>query len=121
LNVINVRKTFDESSARQIEVFKRGRAMLGEFGTPLFARAVEPLLIEHGSDQGIELLVQSTVAEDTKDGPNGKKDYGLKLLYVLDLNQNLIAHCLEEAQLVCKPGNHQPITPALGALTVDTW
>ena len=46
LNVINIRRAFDDSAAQQIDVFKRGREQLGELGTPLFARAVEPLLID---------------------------------------------------------------------------
>ncbi|MDB4958378.1 MAG: uncharacterized protein JWO36_5947 [Myxococcales bacterium] len=121
LNVVNIRRAFDESAVRQIEIFKQGREQLGEHDTPLFARGVEQLLYDKGRDADIQLLVQSTVAQDTREGPNGKKDYGLRLAYVLDLNQNLVAHCLEEAQLVCKPGNHEPIGPALGQLTVETW
>ena len=122
LNVMNVRRAFDDSAAKQIDVFKRGREFLGEFGTPLFARALEPMLIDHGSDQAIQQLVKNTVVGDTKDGPNGKKDYGLKLAYVLDPSQNVVAHCLEGAQLECKSSlAHEPIGPALGALTVETW
>jgi serine phosphatase RsbU (regulator of sigma subunit) len=120
LNVMNVRKAFDDSAARQIDVFRRGRAMLGELGTPLFARAVEPLLIDR-RDAEIELLVKSAVAQDTKDGGNGKKDYGLALAYVLDLHQNVVVHCVEGAKLECKPGNHEPISPMLGQLTMQTW
>jgi len=33
LNVINVRKAFDDTTARQIEIFRTGRETLGEFGT----------------------------------------------------------------------------------------
>ena len=121
LNVMNVRKALDESTGRQIDAFRRGREQLGQFGTPLFARAMEQLLIDHGRDGDIQLVVQSTVGGDTKDGPNGKKDYGLKFAYVLDLNQNMVVHCLEGATLDCKPGEHHPITPAFGQLALDTW
>jgi serine phosphatase RsbU (regulator of sigma subunit) len=121
LNVFNVRRAFDDSAAQQIDIFERGRKTLGEVGTPLFARAVEQLLIDHGRDADILTLVQNTVAQDDKDGPNGKKDYGLKLAYVLDLHQNVVAHCLEDAKVECKDGRHEPIGAAFGPLTVDTW
>src|SRR5215475_13680914 len=121
LNVVNIRRAFDESAKQQIDVFRTGREAAGEFGTPLFARAVEQLLIDRGRNADILSLVQQTVAQDTKDGPNGQKDYGLKLAYVLDLNQKLVAHCFEEAKLDCAPGNHEKVGPARGQLTVDTW
>src|SRR5215831_16769302 len=121
LNVMNIRRAFDESAKQQIEVFRTGREAAGEFGTPLFARAVEQLLIDRGRDADILSLVQQTVAQDTKDGPNGKKDYGLKLAYVLDLNQKVVAHCFEEPKLTCRPGDHKPVDAAFGQLTVDTW
>ncbi|HEY0192604.1 MAG TPA: SpoIIE family protein phosphatase [Kofleriaceae bacterium] len=121
LNVMNIRRAFDESTKENIEVFRAGREASGEFGTPLFARAVEQLLIDRGRDADILSLVQQTVAQDTKDGPNGKKDYGLKLAYVLDPNQKMVASCFEDAKLDCRPGNHDPVGPAFGQLTVDTW
>ena len=122
LNVVNIRRAFDESAKQQIDVFRTGREAAGEFGTPLFARAVEQLLIDRGRDPDILSLVQQTVAQDTKDGPNGKKDYGLKLAYVLDLNQKVVAHCFEEPKLTCFEGQgHAPIGPGLGQLTVETW
>jgi serine phosphatase RsbU (regulator of sigma subunit) len=121
LNVINIRRAFDESAKQQIEVFRAGREASGEFGTPLFARAVEQLLIDRGRDPDILTLVQQTVAQDDKDGPAGKKDYGLKLAYVLDLNQKVVARCFEEAKLDCAAGNHEPVGPAQGALTAETW
>jgi serine phosphatase RsbU (regulator of sigma subunit) len=121
LNVMNIRRAFDESAKQQIEVFRTGRETAGEFGTPMFARAVEQLLIDRGRDADILSLVQQTVAQDTKDGPNGKKDYGLKLAYVLDPKQKLVAHCFEDTRLECVAGNHEPVGPANGQLTVDTW
>src|ERR1051325_4298288 len=121
LNVMNIRRAFDESAKQQIEVFRTGRESSGEFGTPVFARAVEQLLIDRGRDADILSLVQQTVAQDTKDGPNGKKDYGLKLAYVLDLNQKVVAHCFEEPKLTCVAGDHKPVGPAFGQLTVEPW
>ena len=121
LNVINVRKAFDDSTQRQIEVFRSGRETLGEFGTPLFARAVSQLLFDKGRDADILSLVQETVEQDTKDGATDRKDYGLKLAYVLDPNQKVVAYCQESAKLECAPGNHEPISPAIGQLAVDSW
>jgi serine phosphatase RsbU (regulator of sigma subunit) len=127
LNVMNIRRAFDESAKQQIEVFRAGREASGEFGTPLFGRAVEQLLIDRGRDADILSLVRETVAQDSKDGPGGRKDYGLKLAYVLDLNQKVIAHCFEETTPPkCQyggrePGSHEPVGPAHGQLTVDTW
>ncbi len=120
LNVFNIRRTFDESTARQIDVFTRARETAGEVGTTLFARAVEPLLIDKHDDQ-IDLLVRTAVTQDTKDGPAGKKDYGLALAYILDLHQNVVVRCVEGAQLDCKAGNHEPVSAALGQVTVDSW
>ncbi len=120
LNVINVRKAFDESRTRQIDIFRKGRETLGEFGTPLFARAVSQLLFDKGRDPDILSVVKETVEQDTKD-IDGKKDYGLKLAYVLDLNQKVIAHCYEEAKLVCSIDNHEPMSPAISPIAADSW
>ena len=121
LNVVNVRKAFDESSTRQIEIFRSGRETLGEFGTPLFARAVSQLLFDKGRDPDILSVVKETVEQDTKEGLAGKKDYGLKLAYVLDLNQKVIAHCYEEAKLECGIGNHEPMSPAISPIAAESW
>jgi serine phosphatase RsbU (regulator of sigma subunit) len=121
LNVVNVRRELDTSVARRIEDFKQGRISLGELGTPLFARAMESLLIDHGRDAEIQLVVQNTVAGDTKDGPNGKKDTVLALAFVLDPNQKMVANCVETTKLDCKPGNHQPVSADFGPLTVEAW
>src|SRR5215469_3123288 len=70
LNVVNIRRTFDDSTARQIELFERDGETTGEASTTLFARAVEPLLIDKHDDQ-IDLLVRTAVAQDTKKGAPG--------------------------------------------------
>jgi serine phosphatase RsbU (regulator of sigma subunit) len=122
LNVINIRRAFDESARQQTEVFRAGRETAGEFGTPLFARAVESALIDHGRDNEIEDLVSHTVAQDTKEGPGGKKDYGLRLAYVLDQRQEVVVRCFEDTKLECtRPANHQPVGPTSGKLTAETW
>ncbi|NVB81210.1 MAG: SpoIIE family protein phosphatase [Kofleriaceae bacterium] len=121
LNVMNIRRTFDETTTDKIRLFRDGRRQIGEIGTPLFARASEALLLEKGRDAEILTLVQNAVREDTQDGPGGKKDYVLRLAYVLDLNQKVIAHCHEGTQLDCKVVDHQAVSPALGQITVDSW
>jgi serine phosphatase RsbU (regulator of sigma subunit) len=123
LNVVNIRRNFDTSAKAQIDQFKRGRQTLGELGTPLFARAVEPLLIDRHDDE-IALLAKSAVGQDTKDGPpsaHGARDYGLKLALVLDLNQKVVVHCLEGTSVDCEPGNHEPVSAAMGKVTFDVW
>lgn len=120
LNVINVRKAFDESSTAQIEIFRRGRETLGEFGTPLFSRAVSQLLFDKGRDPDILTVVKETVEQDTKE-KDGKTDYGLKLAYVLDLNQKVIAHCFESPKLECAIGNHEPMSAAISPIAAESW
>ncbi len=121
LNVVNVRKAFDEGSQRQIEIFRSGRETLGEFGTPLFARAVSQLLFDRGRDPDILSVVKETVEQDTKEEKGGKKDYGLKMAYVLDLNQKVIAHCYEEAKLECAAGNHEAMSAAVSPIANESW
>lgn len=120
LNVVNIRRAFDDSVEQQIAVFRSGRLQLGEVGTPLLARAVEPLLIDRHDDE-IALLVSGAVSQDTKIDPSGTKDQGLKLAYVLDLNQNMVVSCIEGARLDCKPGGHKPVSSAFGPLVQETW
>jgi serine phosphatase RsbU (regulator of sigma subunit) len=121
LNVMNIRRAFDESAKQQIEVFRAGREASGEFGTPLFGRAVQQLLFDQGRDKDIHELVRETVAQDTRDGLNGKKDYGVKLAYVLDLNQKMVSYCVENPDMACMEGNHEAVGPALGPLISDSW
>ncbi len=122
LNVINIRKAFDESAKQQIDVFTTGRASAGDFGARLLARAVQQLLYDRGRDNDVTKLLRETVASDTKEGPNGKTDYGLRFAYVLDQAKQLITLCSEEAKLDCtQPPNHAAIAMALGALPNDSW
>ncbi|MBS1118341.1 MAG: hypothetical protein H6Q90_569 [Deltaproteobacteria bacterium] len=123
LNVMNVRRVFSDTTQQQIEMFRNGRETLGEFGTPLFARAVEGALIDHGKDVDIVRLASSTVGGDTQEA-NGKKDYGLRFAMVLDLHQAVVAQCAEDVELRCTAENnqtHEPIGPALGPLAVEAW
>jgi len=122
LNIMNIRRSFDESAAKRVELFQDARTQIGQLGTPLFARATEALVMERGRDKDILTLVQNAVREDTQEGRGGKKDYVLKLAYVLDLNQKVIAHCHEGTTLDCKAFDpHEAVSPALGPITVESW
>jgi serine phosphatase RsbU (regulator of sigma subunit) len=121
LNVVNIRRSFDESAARRVELFETARTQIGRLGTPLFARAAQALVLERGRDPEILTLVQNAVREDTRDD-KGRRDYVLRLAYVLDQNQQVIASCIEAAQVECKlPEGHQAVGPALGPLVVASW
>jgi serine phosphatase RsbU (regulator of sigma subunit) len=123
LNVMNTRKVFDDTTGKQINVFREGRELLGAFGTPAFARAVEPMLINR-QDAEMLTLLNSTVTQDTQELAGGKRDYGLKLGFILDGNQGLVAHCFEDTGSVdvrCTPGTHEPISEGLGKLTSEAW
>src|SRR4029078_7267688 len=115
LNVMNIRKAFDEAAGQRVELFTKDRTQIGQIGTPLFAGATEAMIVDRGSDKGILALVQRTVGGDTQDQGNGKKDFVLKLAYVLDMNQKVIAHCHEGSTLDCSKVSeeHAPITAAL--------
>jgi phosphoserine phosphatase RsbU/P len=122
LNVMNIRKVFDDATGKQISVFRDGRELLGDFGTPAFARAVEPMLINR-QDAEMLTLLDGAVRQDTRE-LRGKRDYGLKLGFILDGNQGLVAHCFEDtgsAEVRCKPGAHEPISETLGRLTAEAW
>ncbi|HWU88696.1 MAG TPA: SpoIIE family protein phosphatase [Kofleriaceae bacterium] len=100
----NLGKVFDDTAARQIRTFEQGRELLGETGTLLFARTVQPLVVEN-KDNEIGPLMKEMIGQDTKDAGGGRKDFLLKLAFVLDLNQKLMVHCFEDAkQLACVEG-----------------
>ncbi|HWO22029.1 MAG TPA: SpoIIE family protein phosphatase [Kofleriaceae bacterium] len=121
LTVFNIRRVFDETTRRQVAVFENGRETLGENGTPLFAQALQPLVLDNRTADTKELL-QQTVAQDTKDDAGGM-DYGLKLAFVLDLNQNLIAHCFEDQKLACVEGvvPREGVAQVKHKLTAEVW
>ena len=121
LEVNNIRRAFDDGAEQRIKTFKQGRELIGESGTPLFARSILSMLISRGQDSELLELVRSTVAQDTRDTEDGHKDYGLKLAYVLDLHRGLVAHCLEDGEVKCALGDHNPIGNKLGPLTDDSW
>jgi serine phosphatase RsbU (regulator of sigma subunit) len=118
---MNIGRVFDETTRRQIEEFENGREALGETGTPLFAQALQPLVLDNRTPE-IEELLQTTIAQDTKDAAGGK-DYGLRLAFVLDLNQGLMAHCFEDGKLACVEGMlpRKGIEQVGHALSTEAW
>jgi len=120
LNVMNVRKAFDSNTEQQIETYRTGRERAGEAFTPVFARAVEPALIDKGDDMSTRALVKNTVAADTKETPDGT-ELGLRFALVLDGNRNVVAQCMEDPQPRClEEGSHPPVSDALG-ITSQAW
>jgi serine phosphatase RsbU (regulator of sigma subunit) len=121
LTVMNIRRVFDETTRRQIDEFENGREALGETGTPLFAQALQPLVLDNRTPE-IKQLLERTIAQDTKDGAGGK-DYGLRLAFVLDLNQGLMAHCFEDQELACVEGvlPRKGIEQVQQALSTGAW
>src|SRR5262249_15492104 len=104
LNVMNVRRAFDDAARERTNKFRESREILGENVSQLVARAIETPLIQN-QDAEILLVIQRAVLLDTRDGRAGKKDYGLRLAYVLDQNQKLVVMCFEDPDLKCIPAN----------------
>lgn len=120
LNVLNVRKVYDQAAEEQVKVFRQGRERLGELLTPVFARSIEPQLAQNQFEE-IGPLVQTVVAQDTRDEA-GKKDYGLRFVLVLDRNQGLTTYAHEGNELELKAGDHTPVTAATSSeLAAKAW
>src|SRR5262245_32175591 len=100
LTVINIRRVFDETTARLVAEFEKGREVLGGAQTPLFGQALLPLVTDNRTAE-IKILLENAIVQDTK---KDAKDYGLRLAFVLDLSQLLMVHCFEGEQLACVEG-----------------
>jgi len=122
LSITNIRKTFDTTTEERIALFKAGQRQLGETGAPLLGRAVQLLITDRGRDLEVIELVKVTVAQDTK-VTNSVTDYGLRVVYVLDPKQGVIAHCAEDKSLVCTAldESHPAIGAPHGEITEQTW
>ena len=57
LNVLNIRRVFDDASRERTKSFRASRELLGEVGTPLFAQAVQNMLVDRGQDPAVSKLV----------------------------------------------------------------
>lgn len=123
LNVVNVRRAYDTSVEKQIETFREGRTQLGIAGIDAIARGLTPFLIDH-HDPEIELFVKGAVPADNRTDDRGRLDYGLRMAYVLDQNQQVIVHCIEKTKLDCivsPPQEHVAMSARFGALATTAW
>lgn len=120
LNVVNIRRAFDQSTGSRIETFQEGREQLGIAGTQQIAGALTPFLIDK-HDEEIALLVKNAVSRDNRTDRQGRVDYGLRMAYVLDLNQNVIISCVEKAAIECIDGHHEPMSAKFGDLEASSW
>ena len=123
LNVFNIRRVFDDATLERTKAFRESREFLGEVGTPLFAQAVQAMLVDRGQDPAISKLVEQTLAQDTKDATDGTRDYGLRFAFVLDPGRQLVAHCIEDPAPKCTknpPNEHLPLSAAPASATA-TW
>ena len=82
LNACNIRSAYDQASREKIDTFRQSLNTKGATTTQVFAKALEKFLIDN-QDTEIQQLVEKTV----------RQDEGLKIVYVLGRDQNLIAYC----------------------------
>lgn len=120
VNVMTIRREVDTASQARIDQFTSARKQLGAFASPLFARAIEQLVVDGGRDADIASLTENTVTQDNK--PHGAQvDQGLAFALVLDRNQNVIVHCQDGHSPVCAVGHHAPVAATPNPLAAETW
>jgi len=123
VNYYKTGRVYDDVAKTQIERRRAEIQHTGEIDAPMFARALEPLLIDHRDEEMIN-LVKSVVGQDTRNEDNYVA-YGLRFAYVLDLNKNAIVVCREDKEVSCTPGEHKAVDESsvgpLGQLTITTW
>ncbi len=97
LNTCNIRTAYDQSAKEKTETFRQSLNSKGATTTQVFAKALEKFLIDN-QDTEIQQLVEKTV----------RQDEGLRLVYVLGRDQNLIAYCKVQrgAATLCDPGGY---------------
>ncbi len=121
LNVVNVRRAFESAVDERIKTFREGRSQLGIAGMDAIARGLTPFLIDH-HDPEIELFVKGAVPADNRTDDKGRLDYGLRMAFVLDQNQQVIVHCVEKAKLECStPSEHVAMSAKFGELARSSW
>jgi serine phosphatase RsbU (regulator of sigma subunit) len=125
LNVLNIRRVYDENAIRDIELFRTSLESKGETDSPMFSRALAPMLIDAGQDAELFNLMKSTVQQDTRD-VDGRRDYGLQVAIVLDRLKQMVAFCVEGADLACKQFDpHVAVSEvgegAAGKVAVEAW
>jgi serine phosphatase RsbU (regulator of sigma subunit) len=125
LNVLNIRRVYDENAIRDIELFRTSLESKGETDSPMFAAAISPMLINAGQDAELFNLMKRTVQQDTRD-VDGRRDYGLQVAIVLDRVKQMVAFCVEGADLACKQFDpHVAVGEigegAAGKIALEAW
>lgn len=117
LNACNIRSAYDQSAREKTETFRQSLTTKGATTTQMFAKALEKFLIDN-QDGEIQQLVERTV----------RQDEGLRLVYVLGRDQNLIAYCTvtRGAATLCDRGEypaemHVPVKHESWAQVLTTW
>ena len=90
LNVLNIRGVYDESTQKRINVFREGIKSKAEANTQLIAASLIEFLAA-GQDSSIQLVIDYI----------GKRDAGLRLVYVLDARKQVITYCRTENAQGC--------------------
>ena len=97
---------------------------LGELGTPLFARAVEPLLIDHGRDDRDRSRSSQTRSRRTPRTARTARRTTASSSPTCSTSTRRSSRTASRAPSSTasrRPSNHEPVGAALGQLTVDTW
>jgi len=117
LNIINIRRVFDDATQRQQELFSRGREALGEFGTPLFGRAMQQLPRGQGARRRhlVDREGDGRAGYEGSGRAEGLRAESSRSCWIC--RQGVLVHCLEEAKLECILGGSQPRRS--GARTAD--
>ncbi len=117
LNACNIRNAYDSSAREKTEIFRQSLRSKGATTTQVFSKALEKFLIDN-QDNEIQQLVERTA----------RQDEGLRLVYVLGRDQNLIAYCKVQrgAAVLCDRGGypaemHVPVTHESWAKVVAIW
>ncbi len=120
VNYYKTGRVYDDVATQQIERRRAEIQQTGELTTPMVARALESQLISN-QDEEIVNIVKGVVTQDTRTD-EGAVSYGLRIAYVLDLHKNLIVTCTEAKDgVVCKTGDHAPVSSSPDRIVVDTW
>jgi serine phosphatase RsbU (regulator of sigma subunit) len=122
LNVMNIRRVFDDTTKRYVDLFTEQRKTAGLGAAPVFERTLEGLIAESGKDLDIKNLISDAVSKDTKTDEQSERDYGLRYVAVFDRQPKVISQCLEkDAGLACDlPPQHGDIK-TMGPVTVAAW
>jgi len=117
LNACNIRTAYDQAAREKTETFRQSLRSKGQTTTQMFSKALEKFLIDN-QDNEIRQLVERTA----------RQDEGLRLVYILGRDQNLIAYCKVQrgAANLCDrgpypPEMHVPVTHDSWTKVVATW